>query len=34
MEGEEPPVKKPTRLAIGVEGGFSGGIEKVYVIMM
>lgn len=28
-DGEEPPGKKPTRLAIGVEGGFSGGIEKV-----
>ncbi len=27
--GEEPPEKKPTRLALGVEGGFSGGVEKV-----
>ena len=26
---EPPPEKKPTRLAIGVEGGFTGGIEKV-----
>ena len=26
---DEPPTKKPTRLAIGVEGGFSGGVEKV-----
>lgn len=26
---EAPPTKKPTRLAIGVEGGFSGGVEKV-----
>ena len=28
---DEPPTKKPTRLAIGVEGGFSGGVEKVYI---
>jgi len=28
--GEEAPLpKKPTRLAIGVEGGFDGGVEKV-----
>ena len=26
---EAPPAKKPTRLAIGVEGGFDGGVEKV-----
>ena len=26
---EAPPTKKPTRLAIGVEGGFDGGLEKV-----
>ena len=26
---EAPPTKKPTRLAIGVEGGFDGGVEKV-----
>ena len=26
---DEPPTKKPTRLAIGLEGGFSGGVEKV-----
>ena len=26
---DEPPTKKPTRLAIGMEGGFSGGVEKV-----
>ena len=26
---EAPPTKKPTRLAIGVEGGFDGGAEKV-----
>ncbi|XP_019862699.1 PREDICTED: ubiquitin carboxyl-terminal hydrolase 5-like [Amphimedon queenslandica] len=26
---DPPPEKKPTRLAIGVEGGFTGGIEKV-----
>ena len=26
---EAPPAKKPTRLAIGVEGGFDGGAEKV-----
>ena len=28
-EEEAPPAKKPTRLAIGVEGGFDGGVEKV-----
>ena len=27
-EEEGPPTKKPTRLAIGVEGGFDGGVEK------
>ena len=26
---EAPPPKKPTRLAIGVEGGFDGGVEPV-----
>ena len=26
-EGEAPPAKKPTRLALGVEGGFDGGAE-------
>ena len=26
-EGEAPPTKKPTRLALGVEGGFDGGME-------
>ncbi len=26
---EAPPTKKPTRMAIGVEGGFDGGVEKV-----
>ncbi len=26
---EAPPSKKPTRLAIGVDGGFDGGVEKV-----
>ena len=26
-EGEAPPPKKPTRLALGVEGGFDGGAE-------
>ena len=26
---EVPPSKKPTRLAIGMEGGFDGGVEKV-----
>ncbi|XP_064384127.1 ubiquitin carboxyl-terminal hydrolase 5-like [Halichondria panicea] len=26
---EAPPSKKPTRLAIGMEGGFNGGVEKV-----
>ena len=25
---EAPPTKKQTRLAIGVEGGFDGGVEK------
>ena len=25
---EEPPQKKPTRLAIGVEGGFEGGVVE------
>lgn len=27
VEGEAPPAKKPTRLALGVEGGFDGGAE-------
>ena len=27
-EGEAPPAKKPTRLALGVEGGFDGGVEE------
>ncbi|KAL5491044.1 hypothetical protein EMCRGX_G016259 [Ephydatia muelleri] len=26
---EEPPAKKPVRLAIGVDGGFDGGVKKV-----
>ena len=26
---EAPPPKKPTRLAIGMEGGFDGGVEPV-----
>jgi ubiquitin carboxyl-terminal hydrolase 5/13 len=26
-EGEAPPAKKPTRLAMGVDGGFDGGAE-------
>ena len=26
---EAPPAKKPTRLAIGIEGGFDGGITEV-----
>ena len=26
-EGEAPPAKKPTKLALGVEGGFDGGAE-------
>ena len=25
---EAPPSKKPTRMAIGVEGGFDGGVVK------
>lgn len=29
MTDEAPPTKKPTRLAIGVEGGFDGGVEKI-----
>ena len=29
MVDEAPPSKKPTRLAIGMEGGFNGGVEKV-----
>jgi ubiquitin carboxyl-terminal hydrolase 5/13 len=28
-DGEPPQEKKPTRLALGVEGGFSGGVEPV-----
>ncbi len=29
MVDEAPPSKKSTRLAIGMEGGFDGGVEKV-----
>ena len=28
MVDEAPPSKKPTRLAIRMEGGFDGGVEK------